>query len=501
MRVANLINGIFAVISLCISQFAFSHAFVVSHTTINTVENGLTATYKIALDQAPSAGETVTVTPASGDVTEGTVSGALMFDNTNWDTAQTVTITPGATGDGNDGDVMYTITNSVTSVGGATDFAGVLASSVNVTNQNIDGVSVITVQPSSGSILSIDEGSSVTVTVAAVGGPAADVTIGISTGSSEITLSTPTLTLNAANGFSTTVSIAAIADAVVDADEAFTVVTTASSSADHSFNGFDPVDIVGIAVNADEEMVEVVAPNVLQPADLAPGDTFFVAFVASTFVDHCADTTSGTPPTPMEIAATSVASIENHGTDAAMSGSKTSGVTGWQSLYVHSDGIVTTNTVQAGRAFKNITNRPIYNTRLERIANDRNDLFDGSGGPAFPGSTPLINFLNYDENGDQFTDGNFAFTGYGPLGDNVGITGEIEDSSGNPNIRPLGARPGLTGCTVGDPDTTNANAFGAGNSAASRSIYVLSPLLQMPGDDDACAVISGSNNKPFLLCF
>lgn len=174
-----------------------------------------------------------------------------MFDNTNWDTPQTITVTPGATGDGNDGDVMFNITNTVVSVGGTTDFAGVLASNVSSTNQNIDGVNVITVQPSSGTGLSVDEGSSVNITVAAVGGPAADVTIGISTVSTEITLSTPTVTLNAGNGFSTTFSITAVADAVIDADAAFTVVTAASTSGDGTYNGLNPVDVVGIAVNTD----------------------------------------------------------------------------------------------------------------------------------------------------------------------------------------------------------------------------------------------------------
>lgn len=239
-----------AAASLFASHLAFSQAVDVTPTTINTVEGGTAATYEIVLDQAPSAGETVTVDVLSGDGTEGNAAPAsVMFDNTNWDTPQTITITP-AFDAINDGDVMYMITNTVSSVGGSTDFAGVLASAVTVTNQNID-TTTITVQPSSGTGLSIDEGSSVNVTVAAVGGPAADVTIAIGTLSTEITLSTPSVTLNAGNGFSTTFSITAVADAVIDADAAFTVVTTASTSGDASFNGINSVDVVGIAVNTD----------------------------------------------------------------------------------------------------------------------------------------------------------------------------------------------------------------------------------------------------------
>ncbi|GAA6154386.1 hypothetical protein [Pseudoteredinibacter isoporae] len=127
------------------------------------------------MDSPPSAGETVTITPSSNDVTEGTVSAALTFDLSDYETPQFVTVTPGASGDDNDGDVAYTITNTVSSNVGGGNYDGETASSVSVTNANIDGVDVVTVSPSSG--IFISEGNNQAITIAALGGPTADVTL------------------------------------------------------------------------------------------------------------------------------------------------------------------------------------------------------------------------------------------------------------------------------------------------------------------------------------
>ncbi len=196
------------------------------------------------------------------------------------------------------------------------------------------------------------------------------------------------------------------------------------------------------------------APSELRPTGLSPGDTYFVIFVAnaSRNQNHC--TTLNT------------ADIDSHGSDAAAAGSVTSGVTGWQSLYIHewsgALGVITDTVAAAGPAFNNVVDRPIYNTMLQLVANDRTDLFDGSTNGA---GTALINTINFDEDGNAYQSGNFAYTGFDERGD-----------------RSAGATLGYsgTGCLVGDPDTSNSNWSATGNSNASRSIYVLSPLLTIP---------------------
>ncbi|MFK7975193.1 MAG: hypothetical protein AB8C02_03610 [Halioglobus sp.] len=223
----------------------------VSPVTLFTTEDGTTVTYEMVLDEAPSAGENVTVTAASGDVTEGTVSGALNFTDANWDIPQAVTVTPGASGDGNDGDVMYTITNTTSAAGGTASFDGAPAAGVDVTNRNIDGVQTIVMNPASGAAFFLDEGSSQTVTISAVGVPTDDVEVDLVLASAEASISTSTVTLNAGNGFSATFDVTADIDMVVDADQAFTVVTNASVSIDGNYNGINLNDIDGIAVNVD----------------------------------------------------------------------------------------------------------------------------------------------------------------------------------------------------------------------------------------------------------
>ena len=254
MKAFQLLTG--AVLMLSLSAQA---AVVVTPTTLTTTEDGSAVQYQVVLDVAPSAGETVTVTPASDDVTEGTVSGALTFTVGDFDVPQYVTVTPGASGDGNDGNVSYSINHAVSAVGGTASYDGAPASSVIVTNANIDGVASIIVDPSSGFRVT-EGGAAQTITISTTSAPAADVTINISTVSTEVTLSAPSVVLNAGNGYNATFTITAVDDAAVDGDLSFTVVTAAATSADGTYAGLDPVDVVGIA--ADNDVVAApVAPR------------------------------------------------------------------------------------------------------------------------------------------------------------------------------------------------------------------------------------------------
>ena len=67
------------------------HGVIVSPTTVSVRENGGTASYGIRLQSAP--GGTVAVTPTSSDASHATVSGAVSFNDANWNTPKTVTVT------------------------------------------------------------------------------------------------------------------------------------------------------------------------------------------------------------------------------------------------------------------------------------------------------------------------------------------------------------------------------------------------------------------------
>ena len=234
-----------AFFALAIGQ-SMAQGVTVSESSVTTYEDGSTLQYTIVLTAAPDPGETVTVTPSSDDPTEGTVSAAVSFTAADWDIPQAVTVTPGATGDGNDGHVSYTISNTVSTSGGS--YVGVMAASINATNINIEGIAIIIVDPSSAIV--VDEAGMMTQDVTfSVGphlAPTSDVIVDLVNNSlTEVTFSTNSALLTNGNGYSTTVTITGVSDMVIEGTQPFSIATDPAVSADISFSGIDPVDIAG----------------------------------------------------------------------------------------------------------------------------------------------------------------------------------------------------------------------------------------------------------------
>ena len=94
-------------------------------TTPVSVTEGTTGNYTVVLDTQPSGN--VTVTPDSEDDDVATVSGALTFTNSNWNIAQTVTVT--GTEDADSANESTSITHAVSGA----DYDGVTAANVAVT--------------------------------------------------------------------------------------------------------------------------------------------------------------------------------------------------------------------------------------------------------------------------------------------------------------------------------------------------------------------------------
>ena len=88
----------------------------VDPTTLSVLEADGTSTYTVVLDTQPTGN--VTITPESGDTMVATVSGALTFTTTNWNTAQTVTVTGVDDSDVNTPDRTATVTHTATSTDG-----------------------------------------------------------------------------------------------------------------------------------------------------------------------------------------------------------------------------------------------------------------------------------------------------------------------------------------------------------------------------------------------
>lgn len=234
---------------LAASTATFS-AVVVQPTTLNTFEGGPSVQYRVYLDSTPSNGEIVTITPSSNDVTEGTVSGPINFNDSNFQTPQYITVTPGTDGI-NDGDLWYNINNAVSSSLAGGNYDGAVADTVDVTNHNTDGNRVIAVSPSDGFFLPEGGNQVITIEAGSQVPPQNDVTIDISTASTDVTLSSNSVTLNAGNGYSSTVTVTANDDMVANGDRTFSITTDAAVSADAGFQGINPVDINGMVLDND----------------------------------------------------------------------------------------------------------------------------------------------------------------------------------------------------------------------------------------------------------
>ncbi len=204
-----------------------------------TTEQGDADTFTVVLNAPPSAD--VTIGLSSSDTTEGNVSPAsLTFTTSNWDAAQTVTVT-GADDAETDGNIAYTI---VTAAAVSTDFrySGLNAADVAVTNRDDDVASI------AGGAVTIAPGGTSTYTLALNQAPTQDVTITV-TPDAEVTVDPPTLTFTAANwNVPQTVTVTGAGGTVQGTHTV--LITHTAASADPYYNGaFIPAVTVTILNN------------------------------------------------------------------------------------------------------------------------------------------------------------------------------------------------------------------------------------------------------------
>ncbi len=147
-----------------------------------TVAEGSTGTYTVVLDTQPTGDVTVTVGPASGDVSVSTTS--LVFTSTTWNQPQTVTVSVAEDDDALTDDIV-TLTHRVSGA----DYASESAASVEVTITEND-VRGVTVSPTS---LTVAEGSTGTYTVVLNTQPTGDVTVTVGGASGDASTSPTSL--------------------------------------------------------------------------------------------------------------------------------------------------------------------------------------------------------------------------------------------------------------------------------------------------------------------
>ena len=225
------------------------NAFIVSAISNMTNESGTQATFTVRLNFQPT--DDVTLPVVSSDLSEGTVSTfGLTFTDQNWNVDQTVTVT-GVDDSLDDGDQDFTIILGPAS-SSDTNYNGEDPADVSVTNEDDDSAG-FTVSPISGN--TSENGTQATFTVKLNTQPTNNVTIPVS--SSDVTegiVSTFGLTFTDQNwNVNQTVTVTGLDDAIVDGNQAYTIILGPAASNDTTYNGENPNDVA--VTNEDDDFV------------------------------------------------------------------------------------------------------------------------------------------------------------------------------------------------------------------------------------------------------
>jgi hypothetical protein len=261
-----------------------------------TTEAGGAATFTVVLDTQPTSDVMVGLT--SSDTTEGTVLPAsLTFTTTNWNNAQTVTVT-GVDDALADGNVAYTIVTAAATSSDA-NYNGLNPLNVGVRNTDND-IAGITVSPTSG-LITTEAGGTATFTVVLNGLPTANVTVGLtSSDTTEGTVLPASLTFTTANwNVAQTVTVTGVNDALADGNVAYAIITAPTTSSDASYNGINPLNVDVTNTDDDAAGITVTPTNGLITTEAGGAATFTVVLTSLPTADvtvglTSSDTTEGT---------------------------------------------------------------------------------------------------------------------------------------------------------------------------------------------------------------
>jgi hypothetical protein len=239
---------------------AATAGFSVSPTNgLVTSEFGLTASFNVQLDLAPTNDVTIDVT--SSNPAEGIVStNSLTFNSTNWNIPQFVTVT-GQDDAIADGNIAYTIILSPNS-SGDTNYLGMNPPDVSIINVD-DEQAGITVSPTSG-LVTTEAGGTAAYSVFLNRLPTDDVTFAVTSGNTaEGTVSTNSLTFTPANwNIPQTITVTGVPDFRKDGNKTFTITNAVATSSDVSYNGINPADVSVLNVDIDNPAINYSANTI-----------------------------------------------------------------------------------------------------------------------------------------------------------------------------------------------------------------------------------------------
>ncbi len=222
-----------------------SVAVQVNTSTISITESGTTATYTIQLVSQPTT--TVTITPSTGDGESSVSPTSLNFTSSDWNVAQTITVT--AVDDGDiEGTHTATITHAATQSTGSGQYNGVSVSSSNFTVTDNDVAGVTTTVTS----LSLAEGgSNGTYTVVLSAAPTQTVYINLTTSSAEASISPTSLTFSSTTwNVAQTVTVSPVDDNYIDGSQTTTITHTVSTT-DTNFGALPTIGVTTTVTDND----------------------------------------------------------------------------------------------------------------------------------------------------------------------------------------------------------------------------------------------------------
>jgi hypothetical protein len=247
---------------------AATPAFAVTPTNgLITTEYGLTASFSVVLDLAPT--NDVTIAVSSSNPLEGIVStNSLTFNTTNWNVPQFVTVT-GQDDALTDGNVAYTIILAP-AVSTDPNYNGLNPVDVSVVNAD-DEQSGISITPIN-NLVTDETGSNATFSVFLNRAPTGNVVIGVSSSNTnEGTASLTALTFTTLDwNIPQVVTVTGANDFKQDGNKPYSIVTAPAVSTDLTYNGVNASDVS--LVNLDNDVAGYVW-NYTLPVQVVEGAT------------------------------------------------------------------------------------------------------------------------------------------------------------------------------------------------------------------------------------
>ena len=234
-----------------------------------TIAEGASDRYEVVLTSQPSHDVTVTITH-SGDGDIGMDHQELTFTGSDWETAQTVTVSAAQDDDARDD--VATLSHSVTSTDG--DYNGITVSevAVTVTDDEMAGVSILPEE------LAIAEGGSDSYRVVLTSQPAHDVTVTISySGDQDVSIDDQELTFTGSD-WETAQAVTVSAAQDDDARDDTATLSHTVSSTDGDYNGIT-VPEVDVTATDDETAGVSITPRQLTIAE-GGSDTYEVVLTS-----------------------------------------------------------------------------------------------------------------------------------------------------------------------------------------------------------------------------